>query len=172
MPNNIIKRYPDALVKQMHHTNQTLCLDMVQKILKRRGSSAQIHHQKQAGGIFPANTMAGGGFERTPLRNKQAVQYLRQNAQEIVRWAISPSRTEKIHFGWKCIMCMRCVLYCPNDAIKFGLIDLLAFNGPYDFERILCDAEIPDNFINEKTKGFFRMFKKYYRWAGEICKKH
>jgi len=38
-------------------------------------------------------------------------------------------------------------------------------NGAYDFARILADPEISSDYINAQTKGYFKLFRKYYRNA-------
>jgi formate hydrogenlyase subunit 6/NADH:ubiquinone oxidoreductase subunit I len=69
----------------------------------------------------------------------------------------------KIKFGWKCTMCMRCIMYCPQKAITAGLIEPLAIHGAYDFKRILNDSSIPSDYILNCKKGFFKHFRKYAR---------
>jgi hypothetical protein len=38
-------------------------------------------------------------------------------------------------------------------------------NGGYDFRRLLADPGIPADYVREDTKGYFRLFRKYYRNA-------
>lgn len=170
MPYNIIRRYPDALVKQMVHTNKILCIDMAKKILKGEVYLPKFTIQSRLAAFFLRIQWPGAALNGRFLATNKRCNICGKCAKNCPVGNIT-LKNKKLRFGWKCIMCMRCALFCPNDAIKFGLIDILAFNGPYEFERILSDDGTPEIFINEKTKGFFGMFKKYYRWAGEICKK-
>ncbi|MEL7603664.1 MAG: hypothetical protein AAGU77_10970, partial [Bacillota bacterium] len=71
----------------------------------------------------------------------------------------------KIHFDGQCALCMRCTMFCPQDAIRFGILHPWKVNGGYDFKRLLADPDIPPDFVREDTKGYFRLFRKYYRNA-------
>jgi hypothetical protein len=57
---------------------------------------------------------------------------------------------------------MRCAMMCPEDAIKFGFLNKWKVHGRYDFERILADESIDDNFFSTTDSRFFRMHRKYY----------
>ena len=63
---------------------------------------------------------------------------------------------------------MSCVLKCPKNAISIGLLNLWALNGRYDFDRIMLGENIKSSYVNIKTAGYFRLFKKYYLKASEI----
>lgn len=64
-----------------------------------------------------------------------------------------------LHFHHHCLMCMRCSLYCPKDAIHIGFLDDWGWkvNGGYDFKAI---EKMPDGppVITENTKGFFKCY--------------
>lgn len=76
---------------------------------------------------------------------------------------ISKNENGELKFGHNCIMCMRCSLYCPKDAIRIGILDLWGWrvNGPYHYENIV---QLPEKkIITEKTDGFFRCYIKTYQ---------
>lgn len=81
-------------------------------------------------------------------------------------------REGRPHFSYHCTMCMRCVFYCPRDAVRPGFLNLWRVNGAYPFKRLAEDASVPDSFVNESTRGYFRLFRKYYRRTGEEIEKH
>ena len=48
----------------------------------------------------------------------------------------SDDKKGKIKFHHHCVMCMRCTLFCPKDAVIFGLFASWKVNGRYDLEKI------------------------------------
>ena len=74
-------------------------------------------------------------------------------------------KNDKIVFHGQCAMCMRCVMLCPTDAVRIGLIHFLRLNGSYQLDMIFNNPDISGDFVNEDTKGYFRLFRKYYRKA-------
>lgn len=67
-----------------------------------------------------------------------------------------------VRFHHHCLMCMRCSLGCPVDAVRIGLLEGWRVNGPYNFEKIR-KIENKERIINENTKGFFRCYIKTYK---------
>ncbi len=76
---------------------------------------------------------------------------------------IYSSKKGEIKFHHHCLMCMRCSLGCPTDAIRIGILDAWKWrvNGPYDFEKIK-KLENKDRIITEETKGFFKCYIETY----------
>ena len=72
------------------------------------------------------------------------------------------NKNGKIKFHHNCLMCMRCSLYCPKDAIKIGFLDSWRVNKPYNFTEI---EKIKNNerIIKEDTKGFFKCYIETYK---------
>ncbi len=71
-----------------------------------------------------------------------------------------------ISFRHNCLMCMRCSLYCPKDAIHIGFLEDWGWkvNGGYDFrkiEKIEYDPAKP--YITDRTEGFFKCYIRTYR---------
>lgn len=75
---------------------------------------------------------------------------------------IYTDKNGKIKFHHNCLMCMRCSLYCPKDAIKIGFLDSWRVNKPYNFTEI---EKIKNNerIIKEDTKGFFKCYIETYK---------
>ncbi|MCQ2799677.1 MAG: EFR1 family ferrodoxin [Bacilli bacterium] len=67
-----------------------------------------------------------------------------------------------VRFHHHCLMCMRCSLGCPVDAVRIGLLEGWRVNGPYNFEQIR-KIENKERIINENTKGFFRCYIETYK---------
>lgn len=68
-----------------------------------------------------------------------------------------------ICFHHRCLMCMRCSLYCPQDAIHIGFLEDWGWkvNGGYDLKSI---ERMPEDgpVITEDTKGFFKCYVETY----------
>ena len=67
----------------------------------------------------------------------------------------------KIKFGWNCIWCMRCIYNCPANAIKARILNCTVLKKGYDIKKIINDSSIKGNFVNDKTKGFYKHFYRY-----------
>jgi len=83
---------------------------------------------------------------------------------------ISRDENGKMHFRHNCLMCMRCSLYCPTDAIHIGFLEDWGWkvNGGYNFKKIK-EMEYDKPYITEDTEGFFKCYVRTYR---EINERH
>ncbi len=70
----------------------------------------------------------------------------------------------KIKFHHHCDMCMRCSLYCPQDAIRIGILDKWGWrvNGGYNFDEILKDDTLTLPYITKDSAGFYKCFIKTF----------
>lgn len=68
-----------------------------------------------------------------------------------------------IKFHHNCMMCMRCSLNCPSDAIHIGFLDTWGWrvNGSYDFNKIE-KIELNNRIITKDTTGFFKCYIEKY----------
>ncbi|MCQ2182633.1 MAG: EFR1 family ferrodoxin [Bacteroidales bacterium] len=68
-----------------------------------------------------------------------------------------------IRFHHHCLMCMRCSLFCPKDAIHIGFLEDWGWkvNGGYNLSAI---EKMPagDPVITENTTGFFKCYIETY----------
>ena len=72
----------------------------------------------------------------------------------------------------KCAMCMRCAMYCPTDAFTYGFMNPWKVNKPFYFEKIKNDKSIPAEYINSDTKGYFKLFNKYFNKQKALLEKY
>lgn len=162
MPYNIMFRYPDALAKQMYvHTHdmaKVIAYDI--KVNRKHKVRFNILHlpmmylfriqwvgAKLNGPLFHAKkdicTACGLCATVCPTDN-------------IVMKDGIPS------FSHDCTMCMGCVMNCPVDAIRPGIISGWRINGKYPFKTLYGNERVSADFVHEGTKGYFKLFKKYY----------
>jgi len=66
------------------------------------------------------------------------------------------------HFSHHCTMCMGCAFRCPRDAVRPGFLNPWRVNGAYPFQVLAGDETVPSDFIGDSTKGYFRLFRRYY----------
>ena len=163
MPYNVMFRYEDSLAKQMVVTNKALCELTAKQLLsgiklecdyplRYRLLSAALRIQ------WPGAIING----RVYTVNKKKCTMCMRCVNECPTKNITHEK-DKLCFDSACAMCMRCVMFCPTDAIYPGILRFWRVNGAYNFNRILSNPAISADYVNEKTKGYFRLFHKYYR---------
>lgn len=172
MPYNIMFRYKDSLAKQMLQTNQALSELFVKQLLsgERRRIPYSLRHRLISvifRIIWPAAKLNGYLYSV----NKKTCTNCMKCVKECPTKNISFS-DGKFHFSGSCAMCMRCTMFCPTNAVNPGILKFWKVNGAYEFERLLGDPDIPSDFINEDTKGYFKLFRKYYRNAQQELVKY
>jgi NAD-dependent dihydropyrimidine dehydrogenase PreA subunit/flavodoxin len=163
MPYNIVFRYKDALAKQMLLHTADMAEVLAEKLvggppqeLRYRPSTVLLMY------LFRLQWF--GAFVNGPLirANKQRCSGCGLCAKTCPADNIR-MRGGLPRFGGRCAMCMRCAFYCPEDAVRPGILNPWRVNGPYRFERLVADDSVPATYINEDTKGYFRLFRPYYR---------
>jgi ferredoxin/flavodoxin len=173
MPYNIMFRYKDALAKQMYlHTK-----DMAEVFADRitAGTTQKFHNNPFAVFLMYLFRLQWfGAFLNGPLIHVK--KSLCTGCGLCVK--ICPARNARMRgsyprFGARCTMCMGCAYLCPKDAVRPGLLSAWRVNGPYHYGKLAEDDSIPVKFIDEKTKGYFRLFRPYYeRTYAEINAAH
>ena len=165
MPYNIVFRYRDELAKQMYIYNEKLCELFAADVLggKRKEFHFKLRHIITSA-VFRIQwfgAIINGRIYRID-KNKcnDCMLCLKGCPTKNITY-----EKEKLCFDSACAMCMKCVMLCPVDAINPGILRFWKVNGAYNFERMMNDNRIKGDFINEETKGYFRLFKKYYRKA-------
>lgn len=162
MPYNVIFRYPDGAVKTMVKYADFLSRSFVDKLIC--GVPDTVKYKKRYR-LFSA--LLRIQYLGAALNGK----LIKADARKCVRCLKCVKncptkniklKSGKIKFASKCTMCMRCAMMCPEDAIKFGFLNKWKVHGRYDFERILADDSIDDNFFSTTDSRFFRMHRKYY----------
>ncbi|MDD3958017.1 MAG: EFR1 family ferrodoxin [Candidatus Izemoplasmatales bacterium] len=163
MPYNILFRYPESLAKHMViHTNHMAEL-IARDVIHQRRTPIIIHPW-----TWVVMMIMRIQWVAAKVNGPLFIPKKRTCIQCGICQKMCPSDNITFDsgypkFGFDCSMCMGCVMYCPTDAIRPGLITPLRVNGAYDFPRLMQNGELSDECINETTKGYFRLFRKYYR---------
>lgn len=172
MPYNIHFRFDEKLVREMFTMDEKLLDILVYEVsngihnrkpygLWARLVSAVVSRPQYIGGdvnsFFYRTDMdkclkCGLCIKRCPTRN------------------IYMDKDGVIKFHHHCLMCMRCSLYCPADAIHIGFLESWGWkvNGGYDFRKIES-IDLKEPVITESTEGFFHCYVKTY---ADIDRRH
>lgn len=167
MPYNIVFRYKDELAKQMHQYNQKLTVILVEDMLedKRDELTVKLRH-KVLSFLFrvqqPAAVFNGRLYRANKKRCNKCLKCVKGCPAGNIRL-----KDNKMKFDGKCTMCMGCVMFCSQNAINPGLLKFFKVNGAYNYEKLLSDESIKGNYINENTKGYFKLFRNYFKRADE-----
>ena len=169
MPYNVIFRYHDSLVKQMHITSRKLAENMVKSTINGFFEVNRITvPQRIVSFIFRIEWLGkiNGLFMRVSKKTCSdcGLCISRCPAKNIVK------ANGRIKIKPNCSMCMRCVMYCPTGALKAGILRFWAVRGGYDFDSILSNEKIPEVYVDESTRGYFKLFRKYFKWADKVAR--
>ncbi|MDD5018737.1 MAG: EFR1 family ferrodoxin [Eubacteriales bacterium] len=172
MPYNIVFRYNDSLVKQMLIYNKALSSLFVSRLLngERDAIKYRLRH-RAVSAVFRIQWFGAKLNGRLHSVNDKKCAHCMRCANNCPSGNIS-LKDGKIKFDGQCAMCMRCAMFCPKGAVNIGFLHFWKVNGAYDFDRILSDPDILADFINSETKGYFRLFRKYYDKANQELKKN
>lgn len=171
MPYNIMFRYPKEIVKYMYLHNLKLAKVISKKIVKQE-SYLPKYNFLTIGFMYFARIQWLGAKINGPLI------HVNKNICNTCGICINecPSKNVEIVKGYpkfdhKCIMCMKCASVCPVDAVRPGFLNVWRINGGYDFKKYLNDESIQQNTFDDKTKGYFRLFKSYYKKSNKDIEK-
>ncbi len=165
MPYNILYRYDDRLVKQMTLYSDAMCKQLALRLLGGERDVFRYTLRHRLASVIFRIQWFGAWFNGMLYRvNMSKCSSCQMCARNCPAGNISFDGS-RFRFGRHCTMCLRCAMHCPVDAISIGLLTPLKVNGPYPFKRILADAAISADFINSKTKGYFGLFRRFFRDA-------
>lgn len=160
MPYNIVFRYPDAVVSQIYTLSEKLAGRMAADIVRGVENRPRYNPFFTAVSWIMRIQQPGAALNGKLMRATKACNGCGKCVRECRTGNIRMEKG-KIRFGWKCAMCMRCIMFCPQGAVKAGLLEPWAVRGAYDFKRILNDKNVPQDYIQSCKKGFFKYFQKY-----------
>ena len=163
MPYNIHFRFDEALIREMLEMDELLLDILVKEVLSGIPNIRKYRLIPRLITFFVKLQFIGGNvnsfFYRVSNERCNSCGLCLKNCpmQNILK-----DRAGRIRFRHHCLMCMRCSLYCPKDAIRIGLLDTWGWrvNGPYHFDKI---RQLPlQTVITDQTTGFFRCYKETY----------
>ena len=172
MPYNIVFRYDDRLVKQMLRYDRALCCLLVKRLLAGERDVIRFGLKHKIVSFLFRIQQPGAKLNGRLYRTDKKKCDL---CMKCVGGCPTGNITFdgiKLRFDFKCAMCMRCAMFCLNDAVNPGLLRFWKVNGAYDFKRIKNDETRSGDFVDQNTKGYFGLFWSYYKKAGAELKRH
>ena len=174
MPYNIIFRYKDPVMKQMYLYLPALTKAYVQDLLGGKAETIRYGLPSRVFAfLFRVEWIAPWvNAHLVFFRKKKCIscdKCLRDCPQQAIYK--TDKGTLKINPN-KCAMCMRCTLNCPVDAIRFGIMNPWKVTGGFNYPKLLQSEAIDPNYINANTKGYFRLFNKYFDRQRAMLKDH
>jgi|LAHS01.1.fsa_nt_gb ferredoxin len=163
MPYNIIFRYPDPMVKEM-----ALYLDALTKgtaLRLARGIKEKPHYpffKRCLSFLLRIEWLApavNAGFVR--VDQKKCVNCNRC-IKQCPNQAVYRDKKGRIRLSNHCSLCMRCVMNCPADAFHFGWLNNWKVVGPYPYDDLLFNPQVPCRYTLQKKKDYFRHFTRYF----------
>ena len=160
MPYNILFRFSDQVVKQIYTLSGKLSRKLAYDVMRGIQDRPRYNPFVMLAAFIMRILRPLARFNGRMYSTKDTCNLCQKCVRECGAQNI---RVEggKIRFDGKCVMCMRCVMFCPQGAVKAGWINNIAVRGPYDFKRIMGDPAIQGGMIQESRKGFYKLFKKY-----------
>lgn len=166
MPYNIMFRYPDALAKQMYLHTRGMAEVIASAVADGKTQKFRFYPWTVVWMYFFRLQWFGAWVNGPLIHVKKdlcsgcGLCAARCPAQNIRMEGGLP------HFSYHCTMCMRCAFNCPKDAVRPGFLNPWRVNGAYPFRALSEDENVPSVYVCESTKGYFRLFRKYYRRTG------
>jgi len=169
MPYNILFRYDDRLAKQMLLHTQKMAKLIADDVDKSKMTKRIIYPWIWLVMMIFRGIQWYGAKINGPLFHVKKDKCIQcKTCQKLCPSENITFKDGYPKFSIDCSMCMACVMYCPKDAIRPGLITPIRVNGSYSFSKLLQDEEISSDFINSETKGYFKGFLDYYEKTEEI----
>ena len=162
MPVNIFLRYKDPFIKEI--------LEAAKKRAKavRREIASLTPAKQNASFLLRLITFIASRIESfgAPLFGKDLK--VKNNCTKCGKCANDcPTQNismipDKPRFGWKCIICMRCIYGCPVNAINPFVFSFFKLKKWYNLKNI--ESENINNAETEyRNRKFYKMFEKYLK---------
>ena len=163
MPYNIIFRYKDPLAKQMRLYLPALCKAFVMELLEGDAEKIKYRLYQRTISFLLRIEYIAPNVNGPLVHARKNCTHCKTCLNACPMGAIYLNKKGKIKVkGSKCVLCMRCVYHCPENALAFGLFAPWQVNGAYPYASLLKDPSIEPEYVNKKTKGYFRLFNKYF----------
>lgn len=173
MPYNIMFDYDIRIKKEMYLYLEPLCRLYVEEILNCDGKKIKYPLSKRILSFL---------FRIEYIAPKLNSMFVRVDNEKCTKCMLCKNRCpmqaiyinskNELRVNKNCVMCMRCTLNCPHNAIKFGIMNPRKVNGPTNYEKIKKDSSIDPNYFNIDTKGYFKLFVKYFDEQDKLLQDH
>lgn len=173
MPYNIMFRYKDPLAKQMYLYLDPLCEAFAKSLDQEKAPKIPYRLGPILVSFFlriewlapKVNCLLAHSKKKKCTKCYKCVKSCPTQSMVI-------KKNGGIRIASSCAVCMRCTMNCPVDAIDFGLLNLWRINKPYPYAKLVKDENVPGDYVNYHTKGYFKHFRKFYLKQNDFLKEY
>lgn len=174
MPYNIIFRYKDEIAKQMYLYMEPLTKAFVLGMLNNEPERIKYHFDKKVVSFLLRIEWVAPKLNSpfVHIKKKKCIN-CHKCINECPTGAMFINKKDRIRIkASKCAMCMRCTMYCPTDAITYGFMNLWKVNKTFNYKELAKNEAVNANYINHHTKGYFKLFNKYFDKQKSLLEKY
>ena len=173
MPYNIMFNYNDSIKKEMYLYLEKLTLVTALTLNNKEYTKVSYNpFYRFISFVFRIEWIAGPINSKLTYVDKKKCINCYKCIKECPTKSLYIDKNDKIKIKSSCCICTKCVHDCPKDAFKFGFLNLWRVNGAFNYPKLVNDKENKGNYINKNTKGYFKLFRKYYHNQNELLKKY
>ena len=173
MPYNIMFRYKDELQKQMYLYLDPLANVMAMRLANREVDKIKYNPIHTVWSVLLRIEWVAPKVNALFLHNKKKTcTHCMMCVNNCPTKALYVTDKGKIKTTAKCALCMRCSLNCPVNALHMGIFQPWVVTGGFHYQELAKDSSNPGIYVNYKTKGYFKLFRKYYLRQNDLLRKY
>ena len=172
MPYNIIFRYKDEVVRQMVLYLKPLCFAYVDSLFSDKPPLIRYGIGSRIMSFLFRIEWICAPINKFFIHSKKNCTHCNLCIKNCPMQAMYFNKKGVVKITSKCAVCMRCTYNCPNNAIHYGFLNHWVVNPPYQHKKILDSFNNEPLYINKNTKGYFKLFNKYFEKQNVFLKKY
>ena len=173
MPYNIMFKYRDELQKQMYLYLDPLANVMAMRLAKGEEDKIKYNPIHTCWSFLLRIEWIAPKVNALFLHNKKKTcTHCMLCVNNCPTKALHVTDKGKIRTTTKCALCMRCSLNCPVEALHMGIFQPWIVTGGFHYKELAKDENNPGNYVNYKTKGYFKLFRKYYLRQNDLLREY
>lgn len=162
MPYNIVFRYKDEVVKQMDLYLKPLCFAYVDSLFSKKPPLIRYGIGSRIISFLFRIEWICAPINKLFVHSKKNCIHCNMCIKNCPMQAMYINKKGVIKTTSKCAVCMRCTYNCPHNAIHYGILNPWVVNPPYKYDKNPQLLEGEQLYINKNTKGYFKLFYKYF----------
>ena len=172
MPYNIVFRYKDEVVRQMDLYLKPLCYAYVDSLFSNKPPLIRYGIGSRIFSFLFKIEWICAPVNKLFVHSKKNCTHCNMCIKNCPMQALYVNKKGVIKTTSKCAVCMRCTYNCPNNALHYGFLNLWVVNPPYQYKKIHEKFKDQPLYINKNTKGYFKLFNKYFEKQNKFLIEH